>query len=131
MIRNKHAVNGIMHRKIIQRVLQQTDTAIACVTNSERGFERHLSFKREIPLLRVGHFQAGIDLRNCVTRCLRARYKNKSIRWVSKIDWIEPCTGNCLVDEQSVRRIESHRCATLREYRLKDASVIDTVAAAN
>src|SRR6185503_2346299 len=131
MIRYEHTVNRVVNRKIILRISQQPDSSITGVTHSDRRRERHLSFKTEVPLLRIRHFQSWIDQRHCVSCCLWARHKNKSIRWVSEIDGIEPCASNCLVQEKRIRWIESNCCAPLREYRLKDTAVIGSVAPAD
>ena len=57
VICNEHTVNRIVQRQIVERVSQQPDTPVARVADAERRSKRHLAFNREVPLLRVRHFQ--------------------------------------------------------------------------
>ncbi len=58
---------GIVHRQIVEGVSKQPDASIAGVAHAERRSERHLPFNRQIPLLRVRHFQTRIDQRQGMT----------------------------------------------------------------
>src|SRR5688572_11217793 len=89
MIRNQHAIDGVMQRQIVERVFQQSNAAISGVAGTEGGREWHLTFNREIPLLRVRHFQSRINCRDRVTRRLWSRRENKTVSRIGEIDWIE------------------------------------------
>ena len=55
------------------------DAAVAGVTYSQSGTERHLPFDTQIPLLRVRHFKSGIDQVLRVSRSLRSRHEDKAV----------------------------------------------------
>ncbi len=46
MVGNANAVDRIVHREVVERILQQPDAAIAGVAHAERGSKWHLSFDR-------------------------------------------------------------------------------------
>src|SRR5207245_798173 len=123
------------HRHVVERVLQQVDTAHSDVTQPQPRLPEDLPLEREVELTRLGHFETGAD--ECEPRDApgdRPGNELKAVRRIRKIvgtgsGHLREIAGELI--ERCVRRIETDVSAALREDRLEYAAVRDAVAAAN